>query len=74
MSPLVNAKTCKSCAATNDASNHRLQYLCGFGAHNTPFTLHAVVPPLEIFFGTGTAPQVAPFRPICSHYRRMATD
>ena len=38
-----------------------------------PFTLQAVVPQLEVLLG-GTTPQVAPFRPSCSHYRQTATD
>ena len=42
--------------------------------HNAPFTQKAVIPRLEVFLSDGTALQVAPFCPSCSHYRWTAID
>ena len=41
---------------------------------NAPFILQAVVPQLEVFLGSRTAPQVAPFCPRWIHYWQVVTD
>ena len=41
---------------------------------NTPFRQQAIYPTVRSFTQKRNRPEVVPFRPSCSHYRRMAND